>query len=93
MIARVHATAAASRANGPGRRFVVWFQGCTLGCAGCFNPATHVAAGPVVDLAEVIAAFDAASIEFGGLDILVSNAGIASAAPLEDTSLALWPSA
>lgn len=32
-------------ANGPGRRSVVWTQGCTLGCAGCFNPATH-AAGP-----------------------------------------------
>ena len=30
-----------SRANGPGVRTVVWFQGCTLGCVGCFNPATH----------------------------------------------------
>ncbi len=28
--------------------------------------------------------------EFGGLDILVSNAGIASAAPLDETSLELW---
>jgi rhamnulose-1-phosphate aldolase/alcohol dehydrogenase len=28
--------------------------------------------------------------EFGGLDILVSNAGIASAAPVEETSLELW---
>ena len=60
MIARIHATASASRANGPGRRFVVWFQGCTLGCAGCFNPATHAAAGPTIALDEVIAAFDAA---------------------------------
>jgi rhamnulose-1-phosphate aldolase/alcohol dehydrogenase len=39
---------------------------------------------------SVIAAFVKASIEFGGVDILVSNAGIASAAPIEDTSLALW---
>jgi anaerobic ribonucleoside-triphosphate reductase activating protein len=31
----------ASRANGPGLRAVVWFQGCTLGCPGCFNPKTH----------------------------------------------------
>lgn len=31
-----------SRANGPGVRTVVWFQGCSLGCVGCFNPATHV---------------------------------------------------
>lgn len=30
-----------SRANGPGVRSVVWVQGCTLGCPGCFNPHTH----------------------------------------------------
>ena len=29
-------------------------------------------------------------VEFGGLDILVSNAGIASSAPIEETTLALW---
>ena len=29
-------------------------------------------------------------MEFGGLDILVSNAGIASSAPIEETTLALW---
>ena len=44
----------------------------------------------VTDEASVIAAFGRAAIEFGGSDILVSNAGIASAAPLEDTTLALW---
>lgn len=38
---RIHAVESRSRANGPGVRFVVWFQGCTLGCPGCFNPATH----------------------------------------------------
>ena len=44
----------------------------------------------VTDEASVIAAFGRAAIEFGGVDILVSNAGIASAAPIEDTSLELW---
>jgi rhamnulose-1-phosphate aldolase/alcohol dehydrogenase len=44
----------------------------------------------VTDEASVVAAFGQAAIAFGGVDILVSNAGIASAAPLEDTSLALW---
>ena len=44
----------------------------------------------VTDEASVIAAFARAAIEFGGVDILVSNAGIASAAPLEDTTLELW---
>jgi anaerobic ribonucleoside-triphosphate reductase activating protein len=38
---RVHAIEPRSRANGPGARFVVWLQGCTLGCPGCFNPGTH----------------------------------------------------
>lgn len=26
-----------SRSNGPGRRAVVWVQGCTRSCSGCFN--------------------------------------------------------
>jgi rhamnulose-1-phosphate aldolase/alcohol dehydrogenase len=34
--------------------------------------------------------FDETAVAFGGIDILVSNAGIASSAPIEDTSLALW---
>lgn len=45
MRVRIHATEARSRANGPGSRFVIWMQGCTLGCAGCFNPTTHDALG------------------------------------------------
>ena len=40
----VHALIPRSRANGPGYRLVLWVQGCTLGCPGCFNPATHAAA-------------------------------------------------
>jgi len=35
----VAALAAGSTINGPGRRVVVWVQGCTLGCTGCANPA------------------------------------------------------
>lgn len=38
----------------------------------------------------VIAAAAETAAEFGGLDILVSNAGIASSAPIEETTLALW---
>ncbi|WP_171209848.1 MULTISPECIES: bifunctional rhamnulose-1-phosphate aldolase/short-chain dehydrogenase [unclassified Ruegeria] len=44
----------------------------------------------VTDENAVFAAFAEAAVEFGGIDILVSNAGIASSAPVEDTSLALW---
>ena len=39
---------------------------------------------------KVEAAFQEALLAFGGLDILVANAGIASAAAFEDTSLELW---
>ncbi len=37
----VHAILPASRVNGPGNRMVIFFQGCSRGCAGCFNPDTH----------------------------------------------------
>ncbi len=39
---------------------------------------------------QVQAAFDSAALEFGGLDIMVANAGIASSAPIEETTVALW---
>jgi rhamnulose-1-phosphate aldolase/alcohol dehydrogenase len=44
----------------------------------------------VTDEAQVAAAFARTTVEFGGVDILVSNAGIASSAPVEETTLALW---
>ena len=44
----------------------------------------------VTDEPQVQAAFDACARDFGGLDILVANAGLASAAPIEETSVELW---
>jgi len=44
----------------------------------------------VTDEAQVQGAFDACAVEFGGLDILVANAGLASSAPIEETTVALW---
>jgi anaerobic ribonucleoside-triphosphate reductase activating protein len=55
----IHGFVAHSRVNGPGMRAVVYFQGCNLGCAGCWNPATHAFVGPpseVHDVAEQVAA-------------------------------------
>lgn len=46
--------------------------------------------GNITSEAEVEAVLSATALRFGGLDILVSNAGIASAAPLEDTTLEIW---
>ncbi len=39
---------------------------------------------------DVVAAFRSAILDFGGLDILVSNAGIASSAAIEDTTVEIW---
>ncbi|WP_168801705.1 4Fe-4S single cluster domain-containing protein [Glycomyces buryatensis] len=48
---RLHAFEPRSAANGPGVRAVVWVQGCTFACPGCFNPETHgrAAEGTAVD--------------------------------------------
>ncbi|MDK1377967.1 MULTISPECIES: bifunctional rhamnulose-1-phosphate aldolase/short-chain dehydrogenase [unclassified Sinorhizobium] len=44
----------------------------------------------VTSEAAVESGFGDALLAFGGLDILVSNAGLASSAAIEDTTLALW---
>jgi rhamnulose-1-phosphate aldolase/alcohol dehydrogenase len=52
-----------------------------------------VVRGVICDVTKeesVAAAIDFCSVEYGGLDILVSNAGIASSAPLDETSLEMW---
>jgi len=41
----LHAFISTSRANGPGLRSVVFFQGCTLACQNCFNPDSHSFSG------------------------------------------------
>ena len=38
---RVSSVLERSIAHGPGERFVLWVQGCTLACPGCFSPDTH----------------------------------------------------
>lgn len=44
----------------------------------------------VTDEAQVEDAFAACAADFGGLDVFVANAGIASAACIEETTLDLW---
>ncbi len=49
--------------------------------------------GVVLDVRDeqaVIDAIDSTVVRFGGLDIVVNNAGVTSSAPVEDTSLDLW---
>ena len=44
----------------------------------------------VTDEAGVSSAYAETAVEYGGVDILVSNAGISSSAPIEDTELSMW---
>jgi anaerobic ribonucleoside-triphosphate reductase activating protein len=67
---RIHAFEPRSRANGPGARFVVWFQGCTLGCPGCFNPTTHdPGGGRAMPLDELIDELGRARPRIEGLSL------------------------
>ena len=55
----IHGFVAHSQVNGPGMRAVVYFQGCNLGCDGCWNPATHAFVGSprgAQDVAEQVTA-------------------------------------
>ena len=44
----------------------------------------------VTDEDEVAGAYRRAVLEYGGVDVVVSNAGLASSAPIEETSVEMW---
>ena len=70
----LHAFVPASQANGPGLRAVVYFQGCSLHCANCWNPATHKFRGVEVPVLEVVQQFEEAS-QFGSLEVATFSGG------------------
>jgi anaerobic ribonucleoside-triphosphate reductase activating protein len=59
---------------------VIWVQGCTLGCPGCFNPATHPADGgtvwQVADLAAWVHAQDDPGLTISGGEPLQQAAAV-----------------
>lgn len=70
-IARVHAPVTVL---GPGRRVGVWFQGCTIGCAGCMSMDTWDAdAGHVMTVAALTDIVVAAADEHGLNGLTVSG--------------------
>ena len=58
--------------------------------AGGIGTGARAVAMDVTDENSVAAGFKDTVLAYGGIDILVSNAGVASSAPIEDTSLELW---
>jgi rhamnulose-1-phosphate aldolase/alcohol dehydrogenase len=76
MLADIDAAALKDTASGLAKRFGV--------------DAVRTVEMNVTDEEAVAAAYAGTAVEFGGVDIVVSNAGIASSAPIEETSLELW---
>src|SRR5438046_5070605 len=53
---------ACTEAEGPGRRFALWFQGCPLRCPGCCNPEMlSFEGGHRLQLRDVVAQFEEAA--------------------------------
>lgn len=67
---RVHYLCESSRANGPGDRAVLWLQGCTLACPGCYNPLTHALDGgrdiEIISLVDWFFALSKTSLTISG---------------------------
>jgi anaerobic ribonucleoside-triphosphate reductase activating protein len=74
-----------TEAEGPGRRFALWFQGCPLRCPGCCNPEMlPFAGGAALTVGEVLQQIDAAAgvegITLLGGEPLAHAAGVAALA-------------
>ncbi len=53
-----------TEAEGPGRRFALWFQGCPLRCPGCCNPEMlPFTGGTTIPLSDVLTQIEAAARE------------------------------
>ena len=61
---RINSIVKESEANGPGKRGVVWVQGCSRHCEGCFNLETQShSGGKEMDIQTILAEFDLDKIE------------------------------
>ena len=49
----LHSKVYPSYVNGPGKRFVIWTQGCTKACKNCFNPSTWPLLGDEISIDEL----------------------------------------
>jgi anaerobic ribonucleoside-triphosphate reductase activating protein len=58
-VLEVAARVAVTTAEGPGRRYALWVQGCTLRCRGCCNPGMLAhGRGTAVSVAEILHELD-----------------------------------
>ncbi len=77
----MHKILPSSRVNGAGERSVLWTQGCTLRCQGCFNQETHELTKGIRyvprRLAETIASFRQPGLTLSGGEPLDQSEGLA----------------
>lgn len=67
---RVHHFEPYSYANGPGKRAVLWLQGCTLNCPACFNPHTHpITRGKEISVGDILKLIIQTSSHIEGITI------------------------
>lgn len=59
-----------TQAEGPGRRFALWVQGCSLRCTGCCNPEMLSPGGGAEHLVEALAAQVLSTPGIDGLSLL-----------------------
>jgi anaerobic ribonucleoside-triphosphate reductase activating protein len=50
----IHSKVFASYVNGPGKRYVLWTQGCKKACKNCFNPLTWSSTGEEVSVDSIV---------------------------------------
>src|SRR6188508_2964010 len=61
----------ATMAEGPGKRFALWFQGCPLRCPGCCNPEMlPFTGGTPTTVREVLRQLDAVADRIEGITLL-----------------------
>ncbi|HET8646986.1 MAG TPA: 4Fe-4S cluster-binding domain-containing protein, partial [Vicinamibacteria bacterium] len=69
-VVRVAARVPVTEVEGPGARFALWVQGCSIRCPGCCNPHLFPARGEVVSVDALVAEVKAVRGRIEGLTLL-----------------------
>jgi len=69
-VLRVAARVGTTRAEGPGLRYALWLQGCSIRCPGCCNPHLFAPLGPKTAVAELLAEIAVLQGEIEGVTVL-----------------------
>lgn len=93
---RIAGTIKHSLVNGPGIRYVIFFQGCTHKCTGCHNPETHnlnggveVSEDTVIDWITHTKHIDGVTFS-GGDPLLQADSAIRIADAAHGMGLSVW---